>query len=240
MIPTLTAMQMYLYLLFIIATACTPLHADEMALQSHDTIKSAAKAYLTHRNKNYGSRINISIGRLDSRLKLRACTQELSTFSPPGRQSTGKTTVGIRCEDNKPWSIYVTAQVGVMEQVVIANRNIPRGTQLTSADIHLEERDITQLHRGYLTEISQAINKTLARNVRQGTPLSPSKINASTVVKRGANVTILSSVGSIEVRMKGIALEKGSIGDRIKVKNSRSKQQVNAVIISSTLVKVAP
>lgn len=127
-----------------------------------------------------------------------------------------------------------------MEQVVIANRNIPRGTQLTSADIHLEERDITQLHRGYLTEISQAINKTLARNVRQGTPLSPSKINASTVVKRGANVTILSSVGSIEVRMKGIALEKGSIGDRIKVKNSRSKQQVNAVIISSTLVKVAP
>jgi len=125
-----------------------------------------------------------------------------------------------------------------MEKIVIANRNIPRGTHLTAEDLYLEERDITQLHRGYITDISKAINKTASRMVRQGTPLSPSKINASTAIKRGANITIVSKVGSIEVRMKGTALGSGAIGDRIKVKNSRSKREVNAQIISSSLVRV--
>ncbi len=227
-----------LLLLVILTITTAPLIADETPLQSHNTIEEAIKRYLLSMSQKHGGKVNITVGRLDSRLRLRACTEALSTFSPPGRQTTGKTTVGVRCDDSKPWTIYVAAQVGIMEQIVIANKNLPRGTHLTAEDLYLEERDVTRLHRGYLTDISQAANKTVLRMVRQGTPLSPSKINAPTAIKRGADITILSKVGSIEVRMRGTALGSGSIGDQIKVKNSRSKRLVNAQIISSSLVRV--
>ncbi len=226
-------------LLLMLAIGTAPAIAAD-SLQSHEAIKEAAKRYLESMNSNYGENFNITIGRLDSRLRLSKCTQKLSIFTPPGRRTTGKTTVGIRCEDSKPWTIYIPAQVGILEKIVIASRNISRGTHLTSDDLHIEERDITQLHRGYLTKISQAINKTTTRMVRQGTPLAPNKINTMNAVKRGANITIISTIGSIEVRVKGVALESGAIGERIKVKNSRSKRHVYAQVISSTLVKVEP
>ncbi len=230
-------LQFTLLLMLAIGTTAT---IAASSLQSHKTIKEAAKRYLESLNSNYGGNINITIGRLDSRLRLNQCTQKLTIFTPPGRQTTGKTTVGIRCEDGKPWTIYISAQVGILEKVVIASRNLSRGTHLTPDDLHLEERDITQLHRGYLTKISQAVDKTITRMVRQGTPLAPHKINAMNAVKRGANITILSTIGSIEVRVKGVALESGAVGERIKVKNSRSKRHLYAQIISSTLVKVEP
>ncbi|MCF6280865.1 MAG: flagellar basal body P-ring formation protein FlgA [Candidatus Polarisedimenticolaceae bacterium] len=188
-------------------------------------------------SSNHEDRV-ITIGRLDSRLRLKQCDKPLSTFSPPGRQTTGRTTVGVRCEGSKPWTIYVSAQVGIIEQIVVANRNIPRGTRLTAGDLRLDARDTTKLHRGYLTEISQAVNKTITKMVRRDTPISPNKISASLVIKRGTEVTILSHIGTIEVRMKGTALGSGAIGDRIKVRNNRSKRQINALIISSRLVRV--
>ena len=207
-------------------------------VQSTDSIRAAIKSYLADLNTKRGEKVHITVGRLDSRLTLKQCEKELTTFSPPGRQTSGKTTVGVRCDGNTPWTIYVPAQVGIMQHIVIANRNIPKGTPLSAADLRLAERDTTRLHRGYITDITQVIGKTVTRMVRQNSPLTPNRISSPVAVKRGAKVTILSDSGAIQVRMKGTAISSGAIGERIKVKNSRSNRQIDALIVSPTLVRV--
>ena len=215
-----------------------PLLAAEPAFQSHDSIRQAAREYLTSETSSQPGNIKISIGRLDSRLSLAVCDETLQAFTPPGSRTTGRTTVGIRCEGSKPWSIFVTAQVGVFDNVVVASRNISRGTTLTASDIRLDERDLTKLHRGYITDINQAIGKTVKQSLHRDKPLSPSRISSPNIIKRGAEVTILSDSGSIQVRMKGKALSNGSVGDRIQVINTRSKRKIEAKVISSTQVRV--
>ena len=234
----MTSTQQRLLLLATFMLNVTPLIAGQPTVQSHESIRAAIDTYLLKLTEKRGDNVQITVGRLDSRLRLNHCDDELSIFTPPGRKSTGRTTVGVRCEGSKPWTIYVPAQVGIIEQIVVANRNIPRGTLLTAEDLRLAEHDTTQLHRGYLTGTSQAIGKTTTRMVRRDTPLSPNKLDSPTAVKRGTSVTILSNTGAIEVRMKGTALGSGAIGDRIKVKNIRSNRQIDALIISPTLVRV--
>lgn len=215
-----------------------PLLAAESVFQSHDSIKQAAREYLTSQTSNQSGNIKISIGRLDSRLSLARCDKTLHAFSPPGSRTTGRTTVGIRCEGSKPWNIFVTAQVGIFDEVVVANRNISRGAILTASDLRLDERDLTKLHRGYITDINQAIGKTVKQSLHRDKPLSPSRISAPNIITRGNEVTILSDSGAVQVRMKGKALGNGSVGDRIQVMNTRSKRKVEAKVISSTEVRV--
>ena len=50
--------------------------------------------------------------------------------------------------------------------------------------------------------------------------------NLDLIVRRGDRVTLLAKSNTIEVRMEGEALSDGSQGDRIRVKNLRSRQTI--------------
>jgi len=94
----------------------------------------------------------VTAGRLDRRLRLTACELPLESFAPPGKRRMGKRTVGVRCNGKHAWTIYVPVSVKVMTEVIIAKRALERGTIISAADVGLEQRDISRLHRGYLEQ----------------------------------------------------------------------------------------
>ncbi|MEW8027752.1 MAG: flagellar basal body P-ring formation chaperone FlgA [Candidatus Thiodiazotropha sp.] len=225
-----------LAILLFSATAIS--HAESGNHQSHDSIVAAVKDYLLQTVANQNHDAKIVITPLDHRLKLRQCDTPLKAFSPPGGSKMGRTSVGVRCESPAPWSLYVSAKVGLELPVVIANRDLARGQAITTTDVKLEISDTTQLLRGYYESVDEVVGRTLKRVLRRGRIVTPTSLMVQKTVSRGEQVTILAGVGGIEVRMHGKAMKNGNPGDLIPVVNVKSKKKLQARVISEGLVKV--
>lgn len=212
--------------------------ADGGTLQSHDSIREAARQHILEQSEEYPAPPQVQAGRLDNRLRLAACRQPLDTFSPPGKRLMGKVTVGVRCQGEKPWTLYVPVTVAVMSQVVVAKSELTRGATVTRDDVKLEKRDIARLHRGYLRTLEDAIGKTVRYSVRPDQVVTPSRLDSPLAVKRNGRVIILAANDTVQVRMAGTALENGSIGERIRVKNRSSKRELEARVVKQGVVQV--
>lgn len=224
----------------LLMTALQPLPLIAGNTQSHESIREAARQHILNQESSYPAPPIVKAGRLDSRLRLEKCGQPLETFSPPGRSTTARTTVGVRCSGPSPWSLYVPTNISIMLPVVVAAKDLPRGTLLTKSDLAFKEQDITTQHRGYLDRLHDAMGKKLKRDLSRGAVVAPHHMDEPLAIKRGNRVTIVANnPGTFEIRMQGQALDSGSTGDRIKVKNSSSKRIIEATIISAGIVEVS-
>ncbi len=208
-------------------------------IQSHDSILQTARQHILDRSSDYPSQPEVTAGRLDVRLRLAACDQPLESFTPQSRRRMGKITVGVRCDGSQPWSLFVPINVKVMTQVVVAKNNLPRGSILKESDIELKMRDISRLHRGYLEEKKSVLGKKLRQRLRQHQVVAPSQLDTPHAIKRNNKVIILASSRSLQIRMAGKALENGSLGELIRVRNESSKKELDARVIAPGIVQVA-
>lgn len=223
--------------LLLLAWSLAATSATQDQIQSHPSIQAAAEEYVLDEYDQENQEINVSAKRLDSRLRLAACEQELDTFAPYARKNGSRITVGVRCNDTDGWTLYVPVTLSLIKEIVVANRELPKDTVLTPADIKIEKRDIAKLHRGYIEQPRQAIGKKLKRRLHAGAVLTPGKIVTQHAVKKGSQVVIVAQIGTLQVRMNGKALSNGAVGDRIKVENNSSNRQIEATVVDSGVVK---
>jgi flagellar basal body P-ring formation protein FlgA len=205
---------------------------------SHAAIISAVDRHLQDEFDQDGEKLTIDITPLDHRLQLPLCAEALSTFDPPGGINLGRTTVGVSCQSPKPWTLYVSANVGRELPVVVARRDIARGDPIGEEDLGLEVLDTSHLLRGHFSEVAEVAGHTSKRTLRRGQAITPSMLVVQKTIRRGEQITILSAIGPIEVRSQGKALRDGNSGDLIPVINSSSKKKLQARVLSSGMVSV--
>lgn len=226
-------------LLATLSTLAIP--AFSMDYQSHSSIKETARHYLLEQLTAHQGRsmeIDVRIGRLDPRLRLSQCHLPLEPFLPPGANLDGNTSVGIRCQDHKPWSLYVAARIIKFADVYIAKRFLPRGRQLQADDFTLERRDISSQAVGYITDLDAIVGKMVRRPLRYNSVIPPNALYEPTLVKRGQQVTIVARHTGVNVRMKGKALKNGTEGEVIRVENLSSKRIIEGKVLSAGIVAV--
>ena len=157
---------------------------------------------------------------------------------PQGSRSSGNSTVGVRCNGVKPWTLYVPVKIAVYREVLVTTRPLVRGEIVTAADLRPERRNLENLRTGYLTDPKQAIGRLVKRSLNAGTALSVSAIAPPRVIKRGEKVTLLIDIPGIQVRATAKALGDGAMGETISVRNTSSRQVVQATVVSPGVVRV--
>ncbi len=162
----------------------------------------------------------------------------LEAFSQGYETRQGRSTVGIRCTDHKPWSLYVPITINNFKQVVILKQAATRNKILTEADISLVKMNINRFSSGYFSDLNQVKGKILTQNLSKGAVLINNHIKLPMAINRGQLVTLIAKNSVIEVRAEGKAMSKGAIGERIKVKNMKTKRIVEGVIIDKYLINV--
>lgn len=227
----------YHWSILLLAWSMAAASATPGRIQSHTSIQAAAEQHVLDEYDRENQEISATAKRLDSRLRLAACAQELETFAPYDRKNRSRITVGVRCSDPDGWTLYVPVTLSLIREVVVAKRELPRDTILTPADIKTEKRDVAKLHRGYIEKPGEAVGKKLKRRVHAGGILTPGQITIQHAVKKGSQVVIVARIGTLQVRMNGKALSSGAIGERIKVENSSSSRQIEATIIDTGVVR---
>lgn len=235
------AVLLPLYVINFLTVAClllpaTPGFAQDY--QDHESIKETARHYVLNQTAVDHDKIDISIGTLDSRLRLHRCNKPLEAFRTPGTRMLGNTSIGIECTDAAPWKLYVPVKISIYENVLTAKRYLKRGTQIKPDDIELHRRDLSTITRGYITEPQQAVGMILKQTLMADALLTPVMLEAQKLVHRGEGVIILAKNNGVEVRMKGKALVDGANGQTIRVKNLASQRIVEGQVISRGVVSV--
>jgi len=207
--------------------------------QTIDSIHDAARQFIKkHAEAVYDQEADIEVGRLDSRLSLSQCSMPLEVYLPQGSRDLGRFTVGVRCADDKPWSLHVPVTVAIYKNVIVTAEPLPRGTILTDSDLKYLKYDVSKLPVGYIEDAEYGVGMELKRRLSGGVPLTTTMMRKPKIVKRGQQVSIIAKAGNIEVRMQGKALAHGAVGERIKVLNLKSKKKLEGTVTPSGDIKV--
>jgi len=223
----------YSTLLLLILYAA-PSVAEE--IQSLESITAAVQVFLGGVRSDGGEPPPITVGSLDSRLRLSACSTPLEVSLAPGARSTGRTVTVVRCSSPRPWSLYVPAKVVTLVPVIVAARPLLRDQLVTAADIIVEQRDAGDLPGGYLTDPSQILGKVLNRPATTGAVLTHIQTQGVRIIHRGDRVTLVVQASGLIVRSAGVALADAGVGERVSVRNESSQRVVEGTVKTSGIV----
>ncbi len=211
-----------------------------LARQDLGDLQQQVKIFLQdHYRQQDVERVDITVGNLDPRLVLAACTQPLTMTLNDPSNSGGNLTVQTRCEATQSWSIYVPAQVSLFRPLAVASRPLMRGDVISERDIQIDVVNVSQLRQGYLARRESIIGQELQRPMNTGEAFRGSILEAPLVIKRGDAVHIEMQAGTIAVNSTGIAMANGRIGQRIRVRNSQSERIVSAEVVSAGKVRTS-
>ena len=203
-----------LALLFICSTAHAAPPREEPA-----QIARTAEQFLEQEIIGLPGRVTIEIGKVDERVALPACTQSYAFF-PAGSRAWGKTSVGVRCATPTAWTIYVSANIKVSAEYLIAARPLALGQEITAGDFSTRQGELTQLPAGVLTDASQAIGRRLANSVQAGQPLRRDAVRPPPAVQQGQAVALILQGNGFKISSEGHALGKAPEGELVQVKTA--------------------
>lgn len=241
MMLTRMKIQHYISVMFKISLIVfTPILANAANLQSSESLRSTVQTFLEQQTAlQHEQEAEITVGRLDRRLRLTECSTTPSAFLAPGAKLQGKFSVGLRCSTGKKhWTVYIPAQIKNYANIVTAAHSLPRGRQISDSDLMITRQEISQVRGGYFTKNKNVIGKILKRSMSGGEAFTARKIKSPLLVHRGDEVAILASVGGLQVRVKGKALKDAALGERIPVRNKQSKRIVQGTAVRPGVVSV--
>lgn len=217
-------------LLALLGLAGTVQAADTQSLEA---IRKAVSDHLESAFADSGAdRVEINVGRLDPRLKLADCPLALDLkANNPGRDG-GQLTVQVRCPGERPWAIYVPAQVDLYRPVAVATRHLQRGDEVSAGDIEMVSTNTGALRQGYLGHAEAVIGQQLRRPLAEGEHFRSSILEHPLAVHRGDKVSLEARSGGIAVSTRGTAMGNGRVGEQIRVKNDRSERVIQGEIIA--------
>ncbi len=215
---------------------CTATSAAAFETESPHRISAEVRSFLSTEAMGLPGRSEIEVGAVDASLKLARCSF-LQTFFPAGSRAWGKTTVGVRCAGDKPWTIYVPATVRVIAPFLVTVRGLEPGQTVRQADLVFRQGDLTTLPSGTLTDPLQAEGRLAARRIGAGQPLQRSMLRAEKVVKNGQIVGLVARGPGFRITTEGRAIGDAAEGNLVHVRTSNGKV-VSGIVRPGPIVEI--
>jgi len=128
--------------------------------------------------------------------------------------------------------------VKLYDQVVVVNSQIGSGEILTADNLGYQRMDIGRLGPGYYLDMNKVLGLVTRRSLMPGMVLTGAMVNKPVLIKRGNLVHIIARIGSMEVTATGQAMQDGSEGQLIRVKNINSTKIISAKVLDGSTVQV--
>lgn len=210
--------------------------ADE--LETQESLSQAVEDFLQPKlSALNASRIDIDIGSIDPRLRLKKCTEPFELEQLGNKGLSGKVNIRVRCP-SASWGIFVPVDIRIFEPVVVSRATLPRGSVISHQLLTLREVESSSLNYSYFRDIDQVVGTETTRPIQANSVIFTNMVQAADAVSKGDEVIIKAQVGSLSVRIKGLALQSGAIGEQIQVRNIQSSRIIRATVIGPGSVLV--
>jgi flagellar basal body P-ring formation protein FlgA len=151
-----------------------------------------------------------------------------------------RNTVAVSCQQGAEWTVYVPVMLESEGPVLVTTRAVARGDGLTAADVEARIQRVPGLASHFVVDPGDLTGRHARRALSAGTVVSNDLLATDLLIKRGQQVTLLASVGGIEVRASGKALTDGGAADRVRVQNLNSLRIVEGLVESADIVRISP
>ncbi|VBB12456.1 flagellar basal body P-ring formation chaperone FlgA [Burkholderia stabilis] len=217
------------------ATAPAAAPATPPGQQDPETIRRAALAFLQQQIAGLPGKTTATVTTAFPR-GLAACTT-LEPFLPTGARLWGRTTVGVRCAGERPWTVYLQAKVTVQATYYVAARQIAPGEPLTAADLVARDGDLTVLPLAVITDPAQAVGSTALARISAGLPLRQDMLKSAASVSAGQTVRVVAAGPGFTISAEGSALANAAPGQSVRVRMAAG-QIVTAIVKDAGTVEI--
>jgi flagella basal body P-ring formation protein FlgA len=207
------------------------------ARQEPAEVKRVIEDFLRVQTRGLPGQASFTVGAIDPNNNLPPCPA-LEAFLPAGGRPWGRINVGVRCQVQGGWSLYVPAQVRVVGDYFVTARPLARGQAITAADLARRTGDLAELPAGVVTEEAQAVGKTLSISVQSGHILRSDSLRAPPAVLQGQSVRIVSKGKGFQVATEGKALNSAADGQVVQVRTAAG-QTISGIARPGGTVEVA-
>lgn len=184
-----------------------------------------------------GLRMDVTVGSLDSRLKLAACGN-IEPYLPPGSRLWGRTRVGLRCVDGvSRWNVTLPVTVNAYGPAWVVKSPVPSGAVLTENDLVEAEVNWAEDMSPVLRDRSLWVGQVATRLLTTGQTLRQGMVKPAQVFQAGAQVRVVAQGTGFQISSDAQALSAGVVGEiaRVRMDNGRV---TSGVVLDTRTVKI--
>ncbi|MDQ6966885.1 MAG: flagellar basal body P-ring formation chaperone FlgA [Mariprofundaceae bacterium] len=133
---------------------------------------------------------------------------------------------------------YVPVRVHWWTRAMLAARDIPAHTRIDASMLKSGKVDMAGISSNGWKTPEALIGTKTTRPLHAGQVLLSSNTIRHALLKSGDRVTLVRTIGGIQVTATGKVLKNAGIGDRVRVQNLRSKEVIQATILDAHTASV--
>ena len=129
-------------------------------------------------------------------------------------------------------------ELHVYGQMLVAARDLRPEQLLTAADVRFEEHEVENRSEFYLEDPALVVGRVPNRVIRSGSPITDGILQNPVVIDNGAPVQLVANYNGVKITTEGVALQKGRVGNIIRVRNVTSSKILRGRVIDATTVEI--
>lgn len=185
-----------------------------------------------------GDAVQVRLNSLPSQLREKVRIVNMSFARVPDVGGDGICAVEIESAPGRTRTVHVPFKILTKRELFVLKQAARKGDAISAKDIHVRVAYMNGKGSGYPASAEDVIGKVFKRDVPANTLITDQLLDDRVVIKRGDIVTIVAESNTLVVQTKGRTVDKGRIGDTIRVKNIASGKELMAKVVSGSSVKV--
>ncbi len=216
----------------------TTAHAQE---QAGAVLQAMAQSWATdavlkaQRTEGSNLRMEVTVGALDSRVKLAACGN-IEAYVPPGSRLWGRSRIGMRCVDGiSRWNVTLPVTVRAMGEAWVVRNQVNSGASISESDVTRGEIDWAEEQSPVLADKTAWLGQTASRTLTTGQAMRQGMVRPAQVFQAGASVKIVAQGPGFQISSEAQALSAGVIGQQARVRMDNGRVASGTVLDMRTV-----
>lgn len=205
-------------------------HAEiEDALRDELALRGYGREYELTLNNN-ALRVHVPIEQ--------AATIAIENLSIQERNERVTAILRIPADDPTARRINVSGRFFAVVNIPVAARLLSRGARISAQDIVIKQVRASTIQGDIVTDPAALIGLAPRRALSAGMPIVATQLGQPLLVHRGRPVTMIFQSNNMTLTATGRALDDGSLGDLIRVQNTKTLKTIDATVTGSDRVAV--
>ncbi len=130
--------------------------------------------------------------------------------------------------------IFFLLSGAAIADVVTPTRTLRPGALITVTDLTIRDGD----HPGAFDRVSDVVGQEARVALYAGRPIAFEAIGPPAIVNRNQIVPLLFAATGLTITTEGRAMERGGVGDRIRIMNLQSRATLFGLVLADGSIKV--
>jgi flagella basal body P-ring formation protein FlgA len=180
--------------------------------------------------------IQVHLNTIPNQLKEKIKVKNITFMKVPDTNGDGICTIEIDVGGSRSKNVQVPFRVFVKRKLFVLKTAMKKDESIRRGDIFIKETYMNGKGDEYPASVEDLTDKILKRDVPANTILTYQMLEEPIAVQRGEIVNIVAENKKLLVLVKGKTIDRGRIGDTVRVKNvSSGKEIVGRVTAHNTV-----